>query len=489
MRAGAGLVGALLVCAVLQAALHLAGQPFWLQLAGSLATTALAVVAAGRHFYQAGRSTGPARLAWSFTGAATGMWAAGSAFYVLDIVHGVTAAPPRIGDWFSLGAVLLAPGVLMAGPSAPVSWGARARLFLDGMMVATALFIPAWPLLLRPTQQAIGSTGGLIAVGIPALHIISLSIAVVLLSRSRAGAANAVTALAGGFAAFAIVVLSYIGIAANGGSWQVESMAGGFAAATVLLLFAGRFPMPVNERPWLEAPVGLRATLPYVPVLGAFVAAAILQLRGGLDAVTVTALLLMGSLILMRQYLALRTNSLLLAEVREQRRQLAHQATHDDLTGLANRKLLHARVVEAAASGDPVALMMLDLDGFKKINDQLGHGAGDDVLVRVAAALRQVVPPGHLVSRLGGDEFAILLHPAPSISVATEIADRAIAAITHGEGPQVGASVGLVYEENGHATLGSLLSDADAALYRAKAAGKGVTMLHQHVMITGRPVA
>ena len=166
---------------------------------------------------------------------------------------------------------------------------------------------------------------------------------------------------------------------------------------------------------------------------GAFVAAAALQRRGGLDAVMVTALLLMGLLILIRQYLALRTNGLLLAEVQEQRLLLAHQATHDDLTGLANRKLLHAQVAVALSSAGPVALLMADLDGFKQINDRLGHGAGDDVLVRVAATLRRVVPSGGLVCRLGGDEFAILLHPAPSRAAALAVADRVIDEITHGD--------------------------------------------------------
>lgn len=467
--------GALLACAVFQALLLLAPGHRPVVLVGGLLTTMLAAGAAIRHVVLARRNDGRARAAWAFTAASTAMWALGSALYTVDVSAGHIGPPPRPADWFCFLAVALTPGVLIAGPSAPVDRGIRLRLVLDGLMVAAALFVPAWPLLLRPVHEYIGSTGGLLAAVIPALHIVSLSIAIVLLSRSRGHAANAITVLAGAFAGFAITVLLYLYLGLHGGSWQVHSLTGLFAAVTVLLGFAGQFPMPVSERPWQEAPTGLRMALPYLPVAVALVMGGVLLRQDRTDGVIGGALLLVGVLVLVRQFLALRSNARLLAEVEEHRELLAHQATHDDLTGLANRKLLHSSVAEAVAGRHPVALLIIDLDGFKQVNDRYGHGAGDDVLVRTAAMLCAATPEGMLAARLGGDEFAILLCPAAGADQAMAVAADVIARVAElGEG--VGASVGVVHEPDGRATLGSLLSDADAALYRAKAAGKGVAV-------------
>jgi diguanylate cyclase (GGDEF)-like protein len=231
--------------------------------------------------------------------------------------------------------------------------------------------------------------------------------------------------------------------------------------------------MPVNGRPWQEAPTGLRTALPYLPVAAAFGVAGVLQPRGQIDGVLLTALLLIAVLILVRQFLALRSNARLLAEVEAQREMLAHQATHDHLTGLANRKLLHARTAEAVERDDPVALLIIDLDGFKQVNDGYGHAAGDEMLVRVADVLRAVTPPGMTAARLGGDEFAILLNPATDAEAAMAVADNVIARVAASDS-RIGASVGVAFEPAGRTTLSALLSDADAALYRAKAAGKGI---------------
>ncbi|WP_433301857.1 diguanylate cyclase domain-containing protein [Actinoplanes sp. CA-030573] len=469
--------GALIVCALLQAWLSAAHHPSWLVITAGAGTSLLALAAAGRHAVLARGNAGPARAAWLFTAVATGLWAIGSILYTVDAIRGVTAAPPRVGDWFCLAAAMTAPGVLLAGPSAPVAGNVRLRLGMDGLMVAAALFVPAWPLLLRPAWEVLGNAAGVLAVGIPAVHIVSIAIAVVLLSRSGASATNAVTALAGAFAVFAGAVLIYLGVALHGGSWQVHSMAGVFAAATVLLLFAGGFRMPVDSRPWLEAPTGARAALPYLPVVIAYSVAAVLQRRGEIDNALVAALLLVSALVLGRQFLALRTAGQLLAEVAEQRRQLAHQATHDDLTGLANRKLLHARAAEALAAGEGVALLLADLDGFKQVNDRYGHATGDEVLIRVAEALRRAVPAEHLVARLGGDEFAILV--VADAAPAHAVAERIVAEILAGGEPRVGVSVGLVHEAGGRATLNSLLREADTALYEAKDAGKGVVRVYR----------
>jgi diguanylate cyclase (GGDEF)-like protein len=110
---------------------------------------------------------------------------------------------------------------------------------------------------------------------------------------------------------------------------------------------------------------------------------------------------------------------------------LTYQAHHDALTGLANRLQLHqclaqalARAVEAGRSPDHVAVLLLDLDGFKHVNDSLGHAAGDALLVEVASGLRHATRGSDVVARLGGDEFAVLLDRVRSDVDATVVAER-----------------------------------------------------------------
>ncbi|MFP4235145.1 MAG: EAL domain-containing protein [Nitriliruptoraceae bacterium] len=157
------------------------------------------------------------------------------------------------------------------------------------------------------------------------------------------------------------------------------------------------------------------------------------------------------------------------------RDQLAYAATHDGLTELANRTLL-VRTIEQALElpGDP-ALLYLDLDGFKPINDRYGHAAGDALLIAVADRLRAGVPPGALVARLGGDEFAVLC-PASSPRLVRQLAEELHAAVVRpieldGHTVAVGASCGLATISmlaGSEVTADALLSAADAAMYEAK---------------------
>ena len=176
-----------------------------------------------------------------------------------------------------------------------------------------------------------------------------------------------------------------------------------------------------------------------------------------------------------------------LQDVTDRRRmqdELAHQAFHDGLTGLANRALFDDRVTHALArtgrTGVDPTVLSLDLDGFKAVNDSLGHPAGDELLRQVAARLLDQVRPADTVARLGGDEFAVLLEPGPGDTAADHraVADRLLAALTPpftvaGRTVRVGVSIGLATADpDDGACTGFLLRDADTALYRAKAAGK-----------------
>ena len=170
--------------------------------------------------------------------------------------------------------------------------------------------------------------------------------------------------------------------------------------------------------------------------------------------------------------------------------QLVHQAFHDVLTRLPNRALFRDRVAHALVAaprlGASVAVLFLDLDGFKAVNDSLGHDAGDQLLLAVAQRFERVVRPGDTVARLGGDEFAVLLEDVAGEDAAAEVGQRLIDALTtpvlvRDRPIVVGGSVGVAiahaldadHPGAGLPTTDELLRNADLAMYRAKANGRG----------------
>ncbi|MDQ3289605.1 MAG: EAL domain-containing protein [Pseudomonadota bacterium] len=193
----------------------------------------------------------------------------------------------------------------------------------------------------------------------------------------------------------------------------------------------------------------------------------------------------------LEQRVAARTRELALAnaELLEQvgerlraEQKLTHQARHDSLTGLPNRYQLLERLEESInrySSGSPrsFAVLFLDLDRFKLVNDSVGHAAGDDLLVEAGRRLVGAMRPGDTVSRLGGDEFAILVDDIEGVHEAEELAQRALVALGQGcwiAGREVfpSASLGISLSHPRYRSGVELLRDADAAMYRAKATGR-----------------
>jgi diguanylate cyclase (GGDEF)-like protein len=161
-------------------------------------------------------------------------------------------------------------------------------------------------------------------------------------------------------------------------------------------------------------------------------------------------------------------------------RSLTRQANHDSLTGLANRAAFRARLEAALARPErrsgTLAVLFVDLDDFKDVNDTLGHAAGDELLSVVAARLETTVRPGDLVARLGGDEFALLLDGVPDPAVALAVAERTVTALAapveiNGTWVHVGASVGLAMRHD-DSDPESFMREADVAMYTAKGRGK-----------------
>ena len=165
-------------------------------------------------------------------------------------------------------------------------------------------------------------------------------------------------------------------------------------------------------------------------------------------------------------------------ELNALKEQLRHQAYHDALTGLPNRALFAERVAQALSDRDSgaAAVLFLDLDEFKMINDSLGHHAGDELLVAVARRVQSCIRDGDVPARLGGDEFAVLA-PGGSPEDAERIAERLVKSLEEpftidGRETPVHASVGIAYGHPGMTSADELLRNADVAMYGAKQKGK-----------------
>ncbi len=239
-------------------------------------------------------------------------------------------------------------------------------------------------------------------------------------------------------------------------------------------------PRPLSRRP---------SVMPYAAVLftGTLL---LLSARDRAEDILAVALgaVIVTVLVAIRQIMALRDNAALvthldarLHELSEYQQQLTHQATHDELTGLANRAVLDRDTAEALAA-DPcgVGVALIDLDNFKIINDDLGHAVGDALLSAVAARISAHVPPGTTVARLGGDEYVLLFpsgrleeHEA-TLTRLTEQLRRPVSACGHDL--VIEASIGLAYAGDG--TADELLRRADVAMYEAKSQGRGRTVVY-----------
>jgi diguanylate cyclase len=158
-------------------------------------------------------------------------------------------------------------------------------------------------------------------------------------------------------------------------------------------------------------------------------------------------------------------------------KEISEAAATDVLTGLANRARLHREMNRAlhraARAGHRIAVLIIDLNGFKQINDTLGHQAGDALLVAVADAMRGAVRPGDLVARLGGDEFAVLADDIPDeatvVALQRGVADAIVGPFVIGERPMnASAGIGAAVSEPGELSADELLHRADVAMYDAK---------------------
>jgi diguanylate cyclase (GGDEF)-like protein len=171
-----------------------------------------------------------------------------------------------------------------------------------------------------------------------------------------------------------------------------------------------------------------------------------------------------------------------ITELKQIQHRLRYEATHDPLTGLPNRSLFRELGEQALARaerhGSETAVLFLDLDGFKHVNDTLGHAMGDTVLVEIAARLRIGVRSGDVIARIGGDEFCVLCERVAGETEAKELARRLVDVVSvplllGGHEMELGTSIGVAIDDRGDTTIEKLIRNADVGLYQAKRDGRG----------------
>ncbi|MEV0156436.1 bifunctional diguanylate cyclase/phosphodiesterase [Micromonospora sp. NPDC050686] len=324
-----------------------------------------------------------------------------------------TAWATVIAAGSALGGLAFCAGLLRL-PGAATSRAVTARLVLDGVVVATALWFVGWVLCAEPTRLLGGATPD----GCPPILLASVSaalttgLALIVVLRSAAPRGRLALLGAGG-SVVTWAALTVAGALCAGGPAVVVAAGAVAAAGLAACAVAVRRVGPAGQ---LDVdPIGRDGGYAFVPMFG-MAASAIYHVAqgGGFALAAIVAGSLEGFALVARQYLTLndvRGYADRLAERERHFRELAHT---DPLTGLANRRGLLRALHRCAEAGVPCVLLVLDLDGFKNVNDMQGHDVGDAVLEEVGRRLRGNLRPGDLAARLGGDEFAVLVHGRPA---------------------------------------------------------------------------
>lgn len=417
------------------------------------------------------------RSAWIWLTVGLAGWAVGEALWAYyELVLGADPFP-SVADF----AYLLYPiGVCVALMLFPAghSGHSRTRMLLDASIVALALFEISWVTVLRTVYEQRGESDFEVALSLayPVTDIVVVMVALLVLARARCcrtvllllTVGNVLNAVSDSIWLYLDAHNSYVK-----GSWADV----GWIVGLLLVSIAALVSLQPPHSEEITAPVPARAAtwLPYVPLIpAAAICAPMFMATPGLKPIVTTSVLLV-IVVLTRQFLVVGENRRLLEMV-------ADQALRDPLTGLANRALFSDRLIHAMQlhqrDQQSVAVLSLDLDDFKLVNDSFGHPAGDALLVLIAERLLGCVRTSDTVARLGGDEFAVLMEGKPEH--ARLIAHRVVQVFDDpftidGHDLLIRPSVGLAVAaaDEPEISADALLKQADVAMYSAKRSRTG----------------
>jgi diguanylate cyclase (GGDEF)-like protein len=462
----------------------------WIFPLGGAAVAGVAALQAAR-----GHGSPPAvRRFWTRLALAMAVFMLATSSNLWDSVTGPEAPTQRVtGGTLALyiAAVFVVVWALVSTPSTVrVSRTARSRFLLDSVIVVTTTGLFAWYVSFRRLDDwnsIVGPTAALALVTLASMIVLTF----VKIGFAGAGAlerrsVHVLAATAGVGAATGMLAPFMVGL-----PHLSNAMLSLPVAAFGVVLAADRQRRATGQPAAEGQPAAARARrarkislIPYAAVAATDALLISVAYPGGGPALVVAigAVCLTG-IVVYRQIAAFKENSQLLRrvdasmlELQDAQRQLAHQANHDDLTGLPNRRLFEERVGRAIDDAAPACVVLIDLDDFKTINDRLGHVLGDALLVIVGRRLQSCVRPDDTVARFGGDEFALLLRDV-SAADATGVLERVGTALEQpvsvgGHDLLVQSSIGVADATPG-ADPTELLRRADLAMYAAKERGKG----------------
>jgi len=437
------------------------------------------------------------RLPWQLFALGQGLFVVGDILaYNYGRLFGGSLPSPSIADPFHLAfyPLLVVSLLLLLGER---NYARDRAGLIDALITTVALASLAWVYLMAPyaDNPTLSLPTKLVSIAYPTMDILILAVV------ARAAASShrrepALTLLFFGTVALLLTDALHGWQLLHGGYHTGGLLDGGWAAFYALLGAAALHPSVRLEPEDAPEPDGRltrsRLALLTCASLTALLIIVVREAAGdSLDIdVLIAASGIMFALVIARMAGIVRRNeevtsreAALRAELFQA--ELEHRAFHDELTGLPNRALFRNRVEHALAGRRrerlPVAVLFLDVDDFKNVNDSLGHAAGDQVLEEVARRLQDCMRPVDTIARLGGDEFAILVHDAESELHSIEIAQRARSALEvpialEGREITIVASIGIAFSDQGMVSAQDaeeLLRNADAAMYIAKESGKG----------------
>ncbi|GAY14117.1 bifunctional diguanylate cyclase/phosphodiesterase [Mycobacterium sp. shizuoka-1] len=434
-----------------------------------LAFAAFGAWATGCAVVAARAAQGRSRTAWTTMAIALVAWTVGEltrAFLTLVVERSLFPSP---ADFLYLIFVVLAPVAFLQFPAEPMQ-GSRTRLLFDALIVAASLFLVLWVVVLGDVYQARGVDSVMQgrALLYPLFILFVFVGVMVFVVRSGAGDSVVMWLLMGGVTlmAFSGITFAFLQGANRYHPGHITSIGWVLGmwcfGAAALLSRRPRPPQPTMNSP--QSSIVL--WLPYVPLLVAGTVAPAIVMSGLLRILVPIVM----TLICIRQVLSGVENRRLLTAA-------ADQALRDPLTGLANRTLFQDRLTHAMAlrgrDNRCVAVVSLDLDDFKLINDSMGHPAADGLLIRVGERIANRVRAGDTVARLGGDEFALLLEG--DVDEAHLVCERVIAAfdtpfVIDGHDVLMRPSAGMAIASSAESDLSpeELVKRADIAMYFAK---------------------
>ncbi|MGS0684805.1 putative bifunctional diguanylate cyclase/phosphodiesterase [Nakamurella sp. GG22] len=451
------------------------------------------------------RHTRSHRRAWLLVTIACGFWAIGQLYWCyVELVQAVEVPDVSAADFFFLAFTAVMAVAVWPSDGRHTD---QIRTLLDAFIIGSSLFVISWVTSVGALAEAANGTDRLatfINLAYPCGDVVVLTMVILGASRRVGDGRSSLAAVA---AAMALIAVS-------DGFYAFESASGNFAAGSITTLgwtvgfgliacaaVAGRDrPSPDEHvRSMLTATGGddfpersrRASSLPYVPLAIALVVVGVARVQMGVDRVAGVLLILTFIGVLLRQYLTIRDNQALTRHLENRERELQRQAFADQLTGLPNRALFTDRVTHALdlhrRSLRPLALLFIDLDDFKAVNDTLGHPVGDELVIRVAERLRGAMRTSDTVARFGGDEFAVLIEgDLDAVTVGARIVEALGTPFTlRRDELSIGASIGIAEVQDSQLTptLDELFSRADIAMYAAKRAGKGQLAIYDPSMV------